>query len=116
MSTTVIRVPNEVHEHVTRVSDLVKQTPGELLAAAWAEYVERHRDDFASDLAHAAALLRNGTLQDLVEFAQDAHHSVVQVDVEDVIASWDDPEVQAVLRSARESVHASRAAGRRVEF
>lgn len=116
MSTSVIRVPSEVHDQVSRVSDLVKQTPGELLAAAWAEYVERHQADFAADLQRAAELLRKGTLQDLVEFAQDAHHSVVQVDVDDVIAAWEDPEVQNVLRSARESVRASRAAGRRVEL
>jgi len=116
MSTTAVRVPTEVHEQVTRVSGLVKQTPGDLLAAAWAEYVERHRDDFASDLERAAQLLRNGTLQDLVEFAQDAHHAVVQVDVEDVIAAWEDPEVQAVLHRARDAVRRSRAAGRRIEL
>jgi hypothetical protein len=116
MSTNVIRVPSEVHDQVSRVSELVKQTPGELLAAAWAEYVERHQDDFAADLQRAAELLRNGTLDDLVEFTQDAHHSVVQVNVDDVIAAWEDPEVQNVLRSARESVRASRAAGRRVEL
>jgi hypothetical protein len=116
MSTNVIRVPSEVHDQVSRVSELVKQTPGELLAAAWTEYVKRHQDDFAADLQRAAELLRNGTLDDLVEFAQDAHHSVVQVNVDDVIAAWEDPEVQNVLRSARESVRASRAAGRRVEL
>ncbi len=116
MSTTAVRVPTEVHEQVSRVSDLVKQTPGDLLAAAWAEYVERHRDDFASDLERAARLLRDGTLQDLVEFAQDSHHAVVQVDVDDVIAAWEDPDVQAVLRHARNSVQASRASGRRIEL
>ena len=63
MSTNVIRVPSEVHDQVSRVSELVKQTPGELLAAAWAEYVERHQDDFAADLQRAAELLRNGTLE-----------------------------------------------------
>src|SRR5688500_18202851 len=117
MSTTaVIRVPTEVHEQVSRVSDLVKQTPGELLAAAWVEYVERHHDEFAADLEHAARLLRSGDLTELVSFAQDAHTSVVQVDVNDVISAWEDPEVQAVLKRARESVRASRAAGRRIEL
>lgn len=114
--TAVLRVPAEVHEQVNRVSDLVKQTPGELLAAAWAEYIERHRDDFACDLEEAARLLRNGTLEDLVDFAQDAHHAVVAVDVDDVIKAWEDPEVQRVLQAAKASVKKSRTEGRRIEL
>jgi predicted transcriptional regulator len=115
-ATTTVRVPVELQEQVTRVSELVRETPGELLAAAWAEYVERHRDDFAADLQCAAELVRNGTLQDLVDFSQDAHHTVVHVDVSDVIAAWHDSEVQAVLKASRESVKASRRAGRRLEL
>lgn len=114
--TTPVRVPSDVHQQVTRVSDLVKQTPGDLLAAAWAEYVERHKDEFASDLARAAELLRNGSLQDLVDFTQDAHHAVVTVDVDDVIAAWEDPEVRAVLEASKAAVQKSRAAGRRIEL
>lgn len=114
--TAVLRVPAEVHEQVSRVSDLVKQTPGELLAAAWAEYIERHRDDFAHDLEEAARLLRNGTLEDLVDFAQDAHHAVVSVDVDAIINAWEDPEVQRVLQTAKASVKKSRTAGRRIEL
>ncbi|MEJ7891406.1 MAG: hypothetical protein WKF94_02045 [Solirubrobacteraceae bacterium] len=114
--TAVMRVPAEMHEQVSRVSDLVKQTPGDLLAAAWTEYVERHRDDFAQDLERAAELLRNGTLEDLVDFAQEAHQAVVSVDVDAVISAWEDPEVQAVLETARSSVDRSRRAGRRLEL
>jgi hypothetical protein len=116
MTTTTVRVPVELQEQVTRVSELVRETPGELLAAAWAEYVERHRDDFAADLQRAANLVRNGTLEDLVDFAQDAHHAVVQVDVSDVIAAWHDSDVQTVLKTSRESVKASRRSGRRIEL
>ncbi|HET6547295.1 MAG TPA: hypothetical protein VFG79_02480 [Solirubrobacter sp.] len=109
-------MPVELQEQVTRVSELVRETPGELLTAAWAEYVERHRDEFAADLQRAAELVRDGTLQDLVDFAQDSHHSVVHVDVADVIDAWQDPQVQAVLETARNAVKTSRRAGRRVEL
>ena len=116
MSTTTVRVPVELQQQVTRVSELVQETPGELLAAAWAEYVERHRDDIAEDLQRAAELVRNGTLEQLVDFAQATHQSVVHVDVDDVIAAWQDDEVQAVIAASRASVAASRKSGRRVEL
>jgi len=115
-ATTTIRVPVQLQEQVTRVSELVRETPGELLAAAWAEYLERHRDEFAADLERAAELVRDGALGDLVDFTQDSHRAVVHVDVADVIEAWQDPEVQAVLAAARDSVKASRRAGRRVEL
>jgi predicted transcriptional regulator len=115
-ATTTVRVPVALQREVTRVSELVQETPGELLAAAWAEYVERHRDDIAADLKRAADLVRNGTLEDLVDFAQDAHHTVVHVDLDDVIAAWEDPAVQAVLDASRAAVSASRTAGRRIEL
>ncbi len=115
-ATTTVRVPLALQREVTRVSELVQETPGELLAAAWAEYLDRHRDDIAVDLQRAADLVRNGTLEDLVDFTQDAHHAVVHVDIDDVIAAWDDPAVQAVLEESRATVAASRKSGRRVEL
>jgi hypothetical protein len=55
---------------------------------------------------------------DDIRVPSEVHDQVsrVQVNVDDVIAAWKDPEVQQVLRSARMSVRASRAAGRRVEL
>lgn len=115
-ATTTVRVPVALQREVSRVSDLVRETPGELLAAAWAEYVERHRDEIAADLERAADLVRNGTLEDLVDFAQDAHHAVVHVDLDEVIAAWHDPAVQGVLEASRAAVSASRRSGRRIEL
>jgi hypothetical protein len=40
----------------SRGSPSFEQTPGELLTAAWAEYVEHHKDHFAADLQRAADL------------------------------------------------------------
>lgn len=115
MRTTTMRVPTEVHQQVNRLSALCGDQPADLIAAAWREYVERHRDDFATDLEQAAVLMRDGTLEELVEFAQDAHHRVVVVDEDELAAAREDPETAAVIAEARESVAASRRAGRRHE-
>lgn len=115
-ATTTVRVPVALQREVMRVSELVQETPGELLAAAWTEYIERHREDIAADLRRAADLVRNGTLEELVDFAQDAHQTIVHVDLDDVIAAWEDPAVQAVLDASRAAVSASRTAGRRIEL
>lgn len=45
------------------------QQQGDLLAEAWREYLQRHRNQFAADLEQAANILRNGTMNDLAEFA-----------------------------------------------
>lgn len=42
--------------------------PGDLLAKAWAEFLERHRDEMASDLEQMAEIIRNGTTEDLAEY------------------------------------------------
>jgi hypothetical protein len=115
MSTTTIRVSTEVHQQVTRLAKLCGDQPADLLADAWREYVERHRDDFASDLEKAAGLMRNGTLDELVDFAQDTHRAVVVVDEDDLDAARRDPDVHAVLAEAAQAVAASRRTVRRHE-
>src|SRR4051812_39912553 len=107
-TTTPMRVPTEVHQQVSRLAKLCGDAPAELLAAAWREYVERHRDDFASDLEKAASLVRNGTLDELVEFAQDAHASVVVVDAEELASAREDQAVIDAVAAAREAVGATR--------
>jgi hypothetical protein len=117
MSTTVpIRVPTDVHQQVNRLAKLCGDQPAELLAAAWREYVENHRTDFATDLEKAAALVRNGTLDELVEFAQEAHATVVVVDADELAATREDQAVIEAVAAAREAVGASRKAGRRHEL
>ena len=54
--------------------------------------------------------------EELVDFTQDAHHTIVHVDIDDVIAAWEDPAVQAVLDASRAAVSASRTTGRRIEL
>ncbi len=64
----VARIPEHVHIESKRLAAIRGQQPAEVLAAAWREYLENHRDEFAAELETAAAALRNGTLDDLVDF------------------------------------------------
>ena len=67
--TAVVRVPSQVHQEAVQLAALRRQQPSELLAAAWTEYIEAHRDEFAADLEQAARLLRDGSLEELSAFA-----------------------------------------------
>ena len=98
--TTVIRIPNEIHQQASRIAALCGEQPGVLLAHAWREYVANHRDSFAADLEKAAELMRNGTLDDLVAFAQDSHRALVVVDADELEAAERDPEVAETLARA----------------
>ncbi len=115
-ATTPVRVPTDVHQQVTRLAKLCGDQPADLLAAAWREYVERHRSDFAADLEAAAGLVRNGTMEQLISFAQDAHRTVLIVDEEELEAAREDPKVAEAFATAREEGEATRASGRRHEF
>lgn len=66
---TVMRVPTEVHAEAKRIAALRGRQPGEIVAQAWREYLDRHRDEFAADLEEAARLLREGTVDDVASFA-----------------------------------------------
>lgn len=68
MSTRVVRVPEDTHNEATQVAALRQVQAGELLADAWREYMETHREEFAKDLEKTAKLLRDGTLKKLTEF------------------------------------------------
>jgi hypothetical protein len=100
MSTAVIRIPKEVHEQTTRIAALCGEQPGSLLAKAWQEYLLNHREDFARDLHEAARLMRSAPIDELVAFAQDAHH--VEVDEDALGAAFADPRLQRFLASADE--------------
>jgi hypothetical protein len=66
--TRVLRVPEQVHSQATQIAALRNSQPGHLVADAWREYIENHRDEFAADLEKTAKLLRDGTLEQLTEF------------------------------------------------
>ncbi len=68
METRVLRIPEQVHTQATQIAALRHSHPGDLIAEAWREYIENHRDQFAEDLEKTAKLLRDGTLEQLAEF------------------------------------------------
>jgi hypothetical protein len=65
---SVVRVPDKVHNEASRLAAFRGQQPGYLIAEAWQEYLSNHRTEFAADLEEAARLLRDGTLEQLAAF------------------------------------------------
>lgn len=66
---TVVRIPTSVHLETKRLAAVRGKQAGELLAEAWREYLANHREQFAKDLEEAAKILRQGTHEDLADFA-----------------------------------------------
>lgn len=69
MATTPVRIPDDIHSETKQLAAMRGQQQGDLLATAWREYLERHKDQFAADLEQAARILRDGTTSELAEFA-----------------------------------------------
>lgn len=68
VGTKVLRVPEATHSEATQMAALRGSSAGQLLADAWREYMEHHREEFAGDLEEVARLMRDGTLDQLAEF------------------------------------------------
>lgn len=66
---SVVRIPDEIHRETKRIASIRGQQQGDLLAAAWREYLQNNREAFAADLEEAARVLRDGTLEDVAAFA-----------------------------------------------
>jgi hypothetical protein len=57
---TLLRVPEELHAQVKHIAAMQGTSAGDLLARAWREFFERHRDEFAAEFEAAADLVRRG--------------------------------------------------------
>ncbi len=66
---TAVRIPDEVHADVKAIAAMRGKVPGEVLAAAWREYLANHRDEVAEDFEIAAKLIREGDMEGLAEHA-----------------------------------------------
>lgn len=66
---TVMRVPAEVNAEAKQIAALRGRQPGQVVAQAWREYLDRHREEFAAELEEAARVLREGTVGDVAAFA-----------------------------------------------
>ncbi len=59
MSTTV-RIPQEIDAPVKAIAAMQGRVVGEVLADAWREYFEKHRQEFAAEFERAAEVVRAG--------------------------------------------------------
>lgn len=66
---TVMRVPANVHAEAKQIAALQGLQPGDVIAQAWREYLNRHQDEFVADLEQAALLLKTGTVADVAAFS-----------------------------------------------
>jgi len=58
--TVVTRVPAEVKNEAKVVGAMQDTTPGDMLALAWREYVENHREELAWEFEAATRMVRSG--------------------------------------------------------
>jgi hypothetical protein len=65
----VVRLPEHLYASARRIASLQGRQAADLLSEAWAEYLDVHREQFASDFEEAAQLLRSGDTQGLTELA-----------------------------------------------
>ncbi|MFN2490805.1 MAG: hypothetical protein ABR529_13945 [Actinomycetota bacterium] len=65
VKTRPIRVPEDVHESVRAVSALSGRTPGDVLAAAYREYLQRHGSELAEVFTRAQGHLKAGDTEGL---------------------------------------------------
>jgi hypothetical protein len=70
MATTTkpVRLHPDTYDEATQIAALRRVQPSELIAEAWREYMEKHREEFAKDLETLAGLLRDGTVDGVSEF------------------------------------------------
>lgn len=59
MSTT-IRIPQEIDAPVKAIAAMQGRMGGDVLADAWREYFENHREEFAAEFERAAEVVRAG--------------------------------------------------------
>lgn len=69
-STVPVRVPADTYAYVKAVGGMTQRSPGTLLAEAWQEYIERHREEFERDFAMIGQLIREGNTEGLVAFME----------------------------------------------
>ncbi|HXB16391.1 MAG TPA: hypothetical protein VNV44_11690 [Solirubrobacteraceae bacterium] len=70
MATTTrpMRLHPDTHDEATQIAALRRVQPSDVIAEAWREYMEKHREEFAKDLETLAELLRDDTINGVAEF------------------------------------------------
>ncbi len=67
-----VRVPEEIHAPLRAVAALMGKTPGEVLASAFSEYCQIHKEELSTIFGHAQKLISNGDVTGLVDLTADS--------------------------------------------
>jgi hypothetical protein len=70
VSTTAVRIQEELLTDVKRIAAIRGETPGKLLAQAWVEFIERHRAEIAEQFGEVARMFRDGDSEGLAELSK----------------------------------------------
>lgn len=107
--TRTLRVPEKLHSAVTAIASTMRVRPGDVLSAAFDEYLDNHRDELTSTFDTAKKLIAAKDYEGLLEMASAGRETWAAAAVEEARR---DRIAQA--REAEESLKkASDQAGRR---
>ncbi len=70
MSTVAVRISEDIHADVKAVAAMRGKTPGAMLAQAWIDFTERHRDELSADFDAVARMFREGDRKGLAELSR----------------------------------------------
>ena len=80
---TIARIPEEVYEEARKIAALRSTQPGAVIALAWTEYLDRHRDELAEEFESIGRALRDGDRATLAKI----HDSNIDAEAESMAAS-----------------------------
>jgi hypothetical protein len=75
MSTTAVRIEEDLLSDVKRIAAMRGETPGELLAQAWLEFIERHRVEIAEQFGDVARMFREGDREGLAQLSKQSRRA-----------------------------------------
>lgn len=67
MATAAVRIPTSTLDEARRFAALNGDTPGGVLARAWAEFWETHHEELARQFEATARLIRSGDTEGLMQ-------------------------------------------------
>jgi hypothetical protein len=75
MSTTAVRVEEDLLSDVKRIAAMRGETPGQLLAKAWQEFLETHRAEIAEQFNEVARMFREGDKNGLAQLSSQSRRA-----------------------------------------
>jgi predicted transcriptional regulator len=79
VSTVAVRIPDDIHADVKTVAAMRGKTPGTMLAQAWLEFTERHRDEISADFESVTRMFREGDREGLAELSRQTRRERAEV-------------------------------------